>query len=465
MIQYVNLVDDTICSPITAPGYSGVAVVRVSGQQALQMTQKACPSLPDKPESHKVYLSSFKNDDQNIDQVLVSYFKKGSSFTGDEVVEISCHGSPLLTNAIVNEYLNMGCRNAEKGEFSFRAFYNGKIDLVQAESIQTLITSNNTSASTESLKQLDGDLSETFKKLEDDLVLAISHLEATIDFVEQDIDPQDYKAVNNRLENILTDNEKLIESYHIGKNLLKCFQVLLVGETNVGKSSLFNQLFKQEKAIVTDISGTTRDLISAETFLGNLSVEFTDSAGLRESSDKVESIGIQKTLEKVDNSQALLVVIDALEPVNFEIVKKLPMDKSFFVFNKMDQVEDLALFLQKTHMSFKEQGLSLDESKSFFISALTGEGVDDLKKGISRGIQNQSSSYDGVLITQTRHFNHLSQLKVYLQQARQLIEIEESPDLISQELQHGLMEIQKLLGKEYDDQILDKIFSEFCIGK
>ena len=458
MIQYVNLVDETICAPITATGYSGVAVVRVSGEKALEFTRLFCSFLPKDIESHKIYLGKFSKEATDIDQVLVSYFKKGSSFTGDEVIEISCHGSPLVVNQIINEYLKVGCRSAEKGEFSFRAFFNGKIDLVQAESIQNLITSKNNSSSVESLKQLDGNLSQIFSNLEDQLVLAISHLEAAIDFVEQDLGEQEYSGVVSILDKIIDEDKKLINTYDIGKNLLRGYQVLLVGETNVGKSSLFNKLFHQEKAIVTDISGTTRDLISSETFLGSVSVEFTDSAGLRESSDKVEAIGIQKTLDKVKESNALLVVLDASKPINFEVLEKLPKEKSFYVFNKMDLVANKETFLKETEKSFIKE-------RTFYISAINGDGLDSLKKGILNYIENENTSSEGMIITQARHFNHLSALLGFLKDAKALLLKEESPDLISQELQAGLMEIQKLLGKDYDDQILDKIFSEFCVGK
>lgn len=467
MIQYVDLVEDTICAPITATGYAGVAVIRVSGSRALEIIQKICPFLPQKPESHKVYFGNLvtAKSQENIDQVLVSYFQKGSSFTGDEVLEISSHGSPLIVNVITNELLDLGCRNAERGEFSFRAFYNGKIDLVQAESIQSLIVSQSGQSSKESLKQLDGDLSKIFNKLEDDTILAISHLEATIDFTEEDIDPNDNKAVLIRVKDVLNTNEKLINSYNIGKNLLSGYKVLLAGATNVGKSSLFNQLFQKEKAIVTDISGTTRDLISGDTFLGNLAVEFTDSAGIRESDNLVESIGIRKTLEQMKESDLILFILDAGQEIDFKSFSDFPLEKCLFIFNKMDLVNNKDSFLNLISEKFRQNEIMFSEEQIYFVSAKSGLGLDELKAGIPRVLSKDKVDLGDGVVTQARHFNHLCKLQEALERAQELLEKGDSPDLISLELQNGLMEIQSLLGKNYDDQILDKIFSEFCIGK
>lgn len=464
MVQYVNLLSDTICSPITAPGHSGVSVIRVSGDSA-QISTRALAKLPPHLESHKSYFVTLKNtNDESVDQVLITYFAKNRSFTGDETIEISCHGNPVIVNTIINLYLEQGCRSAERGEFSFRAFYNGKIDLVQAESIQQLVTTNNRVGSNTSLKHLAGDLSEIFLILEENLVLAISHLEATIDFVEQDINPSDYNAVKKRLSFVKSEAIKLIDSYDVGKNIKKGYSVLLLGETNVGKSSLFNSLFKEEKAIVTDIAGTTRDLVTGQTFLGNNVVEFIDSAGLRTSSDKIENIGIEKSLNSIQTADLILYTMDSTTGIDGDFIKTLPAGKIFFIFNKIDLVKNREI-LSQLKLNLDSLLESSIENRVFFISAKDGRGIEELKGDIEKKLAH-ASDFDGkAIVTQARHFNHLNNIKKHLDESEKLLSLEESPDLISQELSLALMEINQLLGKEYNDEVLDKIFSEFCIGK
>lgn len=462
MVQYLDLTSDTICSPITAPGYSGISVIRVSGQKALEFTKKLFSPLPKKIKSHCSYLGFIENEKQErVDQVLLTFFTQGKSFTGDETVEISCHGNPLIVNQIVDLYLHQGCRVAQKGEFSFRAFYNGKIDLVQAEAIGDLVTAKNNISSEASLKHLSGDISQVFTKLEADLVLAISHLEATIDFVEQDIDPDDYKAVSWQLEAVKERLKQLISSYDVGKNLRQGFKVLLFGESNVGKSSLFNAIFKQEKAIVTDMAGTTRDLISGQTFLGNNEVEFIDSAGVRSTDDKIENVGIQKTLEASQTADVILYVLDCSQDQDLEKLLDFEIDKTIFVLNKVDLLQSQP-DIKNLSEKIKKQNPNL---LFYMVSAKSGSGLEDLKSGIEKFLVSQKSFDGSEVITQARHFNHLRSIENSVEKAIELLNIKESPDLISQELSFALMEINGLLGKEYNDEILDKIFSDFCIGK
>lgn len=466
MVQYVNLLADTICSPITAPGYSGVAVIRVSGDEALKWTKAFIKNLPETIESHRCYLGNFSDaDNVPVDQVLATYFAKNQSFTGDESVEISCHGNPLIVNQITNAYLKKGCRTAERGEFSFRAFYNGKIDLVQAEAIQQLVLTKNHIGSHVSLEHLKGKLSERFKTLEDDLILALSHLEASIDFVEQDIDTADYGAIETIAARLKENIDGLIKTYDVGKTIAESYRVLLVGPTNVGKSSLFNKIFGENKAIVTDIAGTTRDLISGQLFLGNNNIELMDSAGLRESADPIEKIGMGKTLEKMGSTDLLLYIIDSSQELDFAALEKLPLKKTLFVFNKMDLMKSAE---SETLLWGKLQGHFNDirRDQILFVSALEDKGVEFLAQTIeNRLVHSNQKVGEQAVVTQARHYNHLVKLKEHLATAHDLLDIQESPDLISQELTMGLSEVHRLLGKEYDDQILDKIFAEFCLGK
>lgn len=462
MVRYVDLVSDTICSLITAPGYSGVAVIRVSGDRALEFLKKISKLNEIKTHTCRLVTLVDKNGDE-IDQSLVTYFEKGKSFTGDECIEISCHGNPLIVNRIIHQFLDLGCRSAEKGEFTFRAFYNGNIDLVQAESIQSLIMTNNEMGTKQFINQLSGSLSKTIDNVEESLISLLGHIEANIDFVEEDIEPDDIKKMKESLSNIQKTTEKLLETYDVGKNLQESFKILLLGKTNAGKSSLFNRIIDKDRSIITNIEGTTRDIVSEKVFINNYSVEFLDSAGLRASNDEVEKIGIEKALSQQSNSDLVLLVLDGSN-IPEELPENIVFDKLLPIVNKSDLIKD------KSIDSVFESPRKNSYLKSFsraplFVSAKNGDGIEELKNHINQIIVNSNKSDQKDVITQARHFDHLSRLSGYLKTAGCLLEKEESPDLISQELQLGLSELQELLGKEYNDEILDKIFSDFCIGK
>ncbi len=467
MIQYRDLLSDTICAPVTPPGHSGVAVIRVSGNQAFKNTLEIIKHSSLKPETHRSYLSEvLDGEGQKIDQVLLTFFSKGKSFTGDESVEVSCHGNPLLINSIVQRFLEKGCRLAERGEFSFRAYYNGKIDLVQAESIQNLVTAKIKTGSRTFVKQLTGKLSDSFNGLQDDLVTAMAHLEASIDFVEEDIQTGDLKVVGELLNKVLIVTNQLLTSYDLGKSLNKDLKILILGNTNAGKSSLFNSCLQANRAIVTEIPGTTRDLVSGQKFLGTSSVEFIDSAGLRKTVDPVETLGIQKSLAEIESADLILFVIDLTEPGSLDILPSLPKDKVLVVFNKVDLFESEPEMMKSMNLVFNKIGMEFQENEICFVSSLTGFQIEEMLKKAESFLAKDTSEYDsGLVVTQARHFNHLLELKSYLTGAKNLISLGESPDLISQELSLGLSEVHQLLGKKYDDEVLDKIFSQFCIGK
>ena len=466
MVQYKNLLSDTICSPITAPGYSGVGVIRISGKRALEITRKHTKIKKENIPSHSSHLTEiFCVEGRVIDQVLVTYFEENRSFTGDETVEVSCHGNPLIINAIINIFLAEGCRVAEKGEFSFRAYYNGKIDLVQAESIHQLVMTNNINGSESFLAQLRGKLSVEFQGVEQNLILALSHLEASIDFVEQDIDVANYGVVKKIIIEILKDTQKLIDSYSVGKSLRESYKVLLLGKTNVGKSSLFNKFVEQDRAIVTEVAGTTRDIVTSQKFLGHSSVEFIDSAGLRETADEIEKLGIQKSLEQVEQADLILYLVDITNPEGSTVDRTLPRNKIRVVFNKIDLLSSENEIKSASDSFFKTSALEIEEERVCFVSSVSSQGLDELISQIESSIVKQQNHQEEGLVTQARHYNHLCELSRFLEEGLKLIAQNISPDILSQELQFALSEIHQLLGKEYNDEVLDKIFSQFCIGK
>ncbi len=467
MIQYRDLLSDTICAPVTAPGHSGVAVIRISGDRAFSYTLQTIENSRLKPETHHCYLTSIVDEQgTKIDQVLLTFFEKGKSFTGDETVEISCHGNPLLINSIIQRFLQLGCRSAERGEFSFRAYYNGKIDLVQAESIQSLVTTRLQTGSRAFVEQLKGQLSNQFENLQEHIVLSMAHLEASIDFVEEDIETDELEAVEKVLNKAQEQTKTLINSYDIGRSLQKDLKILILGNTNAGKSSLFNKCIEADRAIVTDIEGTTRDLVTGQKYLGSSSVEFIDSAGLRETADPVENLGIQKSLDEVKNADLIMYVVDLQKPGQLDVVQSLPDKKVLMVFNKFDLIHSEEEALQIVNNVFKASGKEFSENQVCFVSSVSGYGLDKLLKKSEELLVCDIKEFDGdALVTQARHYNHLLEFNKYLNQALTLVKGQESPDLISQELALGLSEVHQLLGKEYDDEVLDKIFSQFCIGK
>jgi len=462
MVKYTDLVSDTICSQITPGGYSGVSVIRVSGPETLQVLHKICPSLDGKVETHRVQLVELvdPNTKEKLDSVLLTYFTEGRSFTGDHVVEISCHGNPLLVQNIISLLLSLGCRLAERGEFSFRAFYNGKLDLVQSESINQLIHSSTRQASKVALGQLGGGLSETFKELESRLLQVLGQLEASIDFSEADIETEPYDDCILKVKVLISKVEELISSYDIGKNLMSRWNVTLAGETNVGKSSLFNSLFQKDIAIVSSQPGTTRDIVSQDTFLGNHSIQFFDTAGLRETPGEIEKLGIAKTKSAVGAASLILWVFDATTNFPKSDLKISDSQSVIFVANKIDLL-DPAKRVQLSE-SFKD----LAEGRHcLFVSAQTGDGIEDLKSLITETLSGHNSESPAEVVSQARHYDHLVKIHVYIEEGLALLNRGESPDLISQEFQGALQELNSLLGKDYDDEVLDTIFREFCLGK
>lgn len=461
MQSYFDLVSDTICAPITAEGRSGVALIRVSGEKSQDIVRKLA-TLPTKLDSHRIYYTKIEDEKSQIDEVLISYFKKGASFTGDEVFEISCHGNPLLVSQIIHLLLVHGCRMAKPGEFSFRAFYNGKIDLVQAESINELIHSKNTKQASMSLKNLSGDFSVSLQDIESNLLRVTAELEASIDFSEEDIPLLDYDRLSEDLRGALTKVNDYIDSFDPSRSFQTGAKILLLGPTNVGKSSLFNKLCHESRSIVTDIEGTTRDLVTKQLFIGPYPVELIDSAGLRDSTDAVESIGIERSLKQSQSADLIIYLTDIRDMDRFEAPLFLPTEKTLFVANKLDLVKSPQIVNNKP-MDTNE--VSPIASIKFFVSAHTGEGIDELKEEVIEYLSLKQGQDDNPILLQARHVDHFKSCFQHLEQGISLLNNDESPDIISQELMMALAEIHHILGKKFDDEVLDSLFSQFCIGK
>jgi tRNA modification GTPase len=435
----------------TAHGVGAISVLRISGDQAAGITRKLASFLPDSPESHKIYYGILRaSDGSALDEVLISYFAKGRSFTGESTCEISCHGSESVVNEILRALIAAGSRPAERGEFTYRAFMNGRLDLVQAESVLAMIESRSPRATRLALRQLQGDFSARLKQIQDGLTWALANLEANIDFAAEDIEVASNDALSSRLRMALQETETLLAGYSQGRLLRQGFQVALVGRPNAGKSSLLNALAGEERAIVTAVAGTTRDFVEAEFLSEGVRCTLIDTAGLRATEDVVERIGVQRTLEKLGQVDLVLYVVDATDPVADEFSTQIPWEKAIVLLNKVDLAAG----------AYQEPRAS----QILPVSATTGEGLQKLKEHLQLRLR-QELSEDSVLVSNARHFRGLEILRASLEKSLELVINGDSPDLTALELQLGLRALYEILGLVYDDQVMDRVFSEFCLGK
>ena len=465
----------TICALSTPPGVGGIAVIRVSGPDAFKFTRSLCPFLPEKPESHRIYFGTAKEVQTKtaIDEVVVSCFAEGRSFTGEETAEISCHGGTVLTSSILRELVFAGCQMAKPGEFTFRAFMNGRLDLVQAEGVLSLIESQSKQAARVALRQLKGRLSEELAVVEDGLVWILAQLEASIDFSTEGIEVIASKVLIERTTKVRTTVDRLIESYDQGRLLTEGLTIALVGRPNVGKSSLLNSLVGEDRAIVTAQAGTTRDLVEGKVSFNGVPVTFIDTAGLRDTQDEVEKIGIERTRKTLSKADLVLHVLDAtrsLYPDEIDDLKSILSDKSgggwgrhWVVVNKADIDANEAGYARCLE-ELKQNGLVVPTQNIFSLSAKTRAGLSKLETFVGSKVQSDASETAAV-ITQARHFELLQKIQSCLVRAVALITKDESAEFIAFELQDAIRAIHELLGKEFHEQVIDRIFKEFCLGK
>lgn len=445
---------DTICASVTAPGQAGISVVRVSGANSEYIVRQLCPFLPSELESHRIYYGYLRSPDEEaaVDEVLVAYFKSGRSFTGETTFEISCHGSQVIVSEILSKLCEAGARLATRGEFSYRAFMNGRIDLVQAESILDLIQSRSKRSAQMALRQLQGGFSKILRELLTDLTWILANLEANIDFSSEDIEIATNKALSIRARNLLGKVTSLLNEQRKGRILKSGYQVALAGRPNAGKSSLLNAFLNEDRAIVTEIAGTTRDLVEGEISIDGFNITLTDTAGLRETADTVEKIGVQKTWAKVNEVYKIFYLVDGevgWQAEDGRYIADLPKNKVLVVWNKVD-------------LAPKPQ--IPDQYQAIAISARTGERIEDLIGYLKSSLQEEFLD-DAPALNNARHFEGLEKIRKGLETSFELMEQNASPDLIALELQLSLQSLHELLGLVYDDQVMDKVFQEFCIGK
>lgn len=449
--------NDTICALATAHGIGAISVIRISGAQAAKIIRKLAAFLPDKLESHKVYYGHLHSVDgqSTLDEVLVAYFAQGRSFTGEETFEISCHGSEVIVQEILRNLVEAGARPAERGEFTYRAFMSGRIDLVQAESVLSLIQSRSTRAAGLALKQLKGELSDKLYRLRDGMTWILANLEANIDFASEDIEIAGGKQLAERAEVLLGEVSDLLKGYRRGRMIREGVEVALVGAPNAGKSSLLNALVKEERAIVTPIAGTTRDFVEAELMIDGVRVRLVDTAGLRVTDDPVEKIGVERTLQRLNSVDWIGYVVDSSQPEWSEVfVNQIPWNKTLLIGNKSDLISAPV-----------EIPVDIRGKVSFVsLSAVTGSGVSDLVNWLNQKIKSEVAE-DSAVVSQARHFQGLEIVREALEKTIPLVRGGESPDLVAIELQSGLHSLYEVLGQAFDDQVMDRVFAEFCLGK
>ncbi|GAB6073180.1 tRNA uridine-5-carboxymethylaminomethyl(34) synthesis GTPase MnmE [Venenivibrio stagnispumantis] len=446
------MIKDTIVANATPLIPSGVSIIRISGEKALEIGKKIF-ATPSQIQERKVYFGKVLNrKGEIIDEGLFIFFKAPRSFTGEDVVEIHTHGSVPVVRRVIEEAIYFGARLAQPGEFTKRAFLNGKIDLTQAEAIAELISAKTEKASKIALNILEGKLSQKINYLREKLIELISLIEAEINFPE-DVEEIDIKIIQSNLLEVINQINKLIESYNKGRIIKEGIKLAIVGRPNVGKSSLFNALIGYERAIVSQYEGTTRDFIEERAVIQGIPIILLDTAGIRESSDYVEKIGIQKAKEKIEEADIILFVFDLSKGFTEEDKKLYEeiKDKSpIIVGNKLDIAKNLD--------EFKNDSIILVSSK-------TSEGLKKLEEAILNKLSISEEKEEEIFIN-VRHLNALTQAKSVLENVLKNLEIlQNQKEILMLDLQESLRYLEEIVGVITTEEILGNIFYSFCIGK
>ena len=458
---------DTICALATANGIGAIGIIRVSGNQSFEIVNKIFEGKNlEKVDSHTVHYGFIKDEDETIDEVMISVFHAPKTFTTENSVEISFHGSPYIGKKILEILIKNGARMAKAGEFTMRAFMNGRIDLSQAESIADLIASENEASRKVALNQLKGGISNEISFLRNDLLNFTSLIELELDFAEEDVEFADRTALKSLLYKIEDKLNSLIESFQYGNAIKNGTAVAIIGKPNAGKSTLLNALLKEERAIVSNIAGTTRDTIEEILHIKGHAFRLIDTAGLRETADEIEAIGVKKAKEKVENAEILVYLADAgTEDLSedIQIIKSLLRDdlKLIICATKIDEVVP-------THYEKLEQIFRNNISTDFDfikISAVENQNIQDLKNELSSYIEYLKSEEGNVVITNQRHYEALRKSLNSVKQVDEAVSSQITTELLAYELRNALEYLGEISGEFSNDEVLGHIFSKFCIGK
>lgn len=450
---------DTIVAIATPPGRSAIGVIRLSGPESLQILRALINDEQFSPKPNHVQLKELHvtGESSTIDQVLVTYFAAPRSFSGEEMVEISCHGSPLILRQVLDEALRLDARLAEPGEFTLRAMRSGKMNLSQAEAIRDLINARTQAAAQQANRQLKGELSAALQPAKEQLIAIIVRLESALEFVEDDLPQFEITQTMDHVVHIRELLEQLATTYDAGHLLRDGLKVALVGRPNVGKSSLFNQLLRFDRAIVTEIPGTTRDSLTEAISLHGVPVQLTDTAGVREATDMIEAIGVERTHRVAADADLLVVVIDGSTELVHEDEKVLALTK---------EIPHLVA-INKTDLSINAKVLSQlnGQRRTVRVSALTGEGIDDLSTAILEPFGACNAEAQSLVITDSRHRDLLVRAQQELIDAEVALRQGASEEIVLVGLHNALKYLGQITGETTTEEILGEIFSTFCIGK
>lgn len=455
---------DTIAAVSTSPGEGGISIIRVSGDNSVKLVSKIFRGKNGRKfDDIKSYTMRYGNivdadAEEVIDEVIVSYMKGPRSFTAEDTVEINSHGGSVVTRRILDEVIKMGARLAEPGEFTKRAFLNGRIDLSQAEAVIDIIRAKTELSAKSAVLQAEGRISREIKKYRKKLLEIIAHIEATVDFPEEDLEAATSEQVSVDLNSIIMEIDRLIINANEGKIVREGLNTVIVGKPNVGKSSLMNALLEENRAIVTEIPGTTRDIIEEYINIDGIPVRLTDTAGIRESHDIVEKIGVEKSKEKIQEADLIIMMLDfsrEIDEEDKEIINYIKDKKYIVLLNKSDlyqkmNIEDLNIlnlrYVLKT-------------------SAVTSNGIDEVKKMIKELFFGGEIEAKDMFITNTRHKEALIRAKQSCMSAVEALKNTMAIDLASIDIRNAWSCLGEITGENLEEDIIDKIFSEFCLGK
>jgi tRNA modification GTPase len=457
---------DTIVALATPNGRSGIGVIRLSGADALAITQKLVDKKIEELTPRVACLTQLFDADssETIDESIVTYFRAPHSFTGEDIVEISCHGSPPVLRQVIDVCLRSGARLAEPGEFSLRALANGRMDLTEAEAIRDLIDAQTVASARQAVRQLRGEFSHELQPIKDDLLDVIVVLESALEFVEDDLPETQVKGVYDKLVIIRDGIRQIASTYRAGHLIREGLKVAIVGRPNVGKSSLFNALVGSDRAIVTDIAGTTRDQLHERLTIKDIPISLIDTAGLRETSDTVEIIGVERSRRVMADADLVIAMIDASEQPtdeDQEILDSLADLNHLVVFNKIDKISGNELRNQIVNFQFagpREQG-------HIAISAKTGAGLDELKEVIVQPFMPDDAFSAGFLVSDARHYDLLDRASSEIEQSLAELEAGASEEITLIGLHNALRYLGQITGETTTEDMLIRIFSTFCIGK
>ena len=460
---------DTIIALATPSGVGAISVIRLSGENAIQIVDANCRSVRKNKvlknaKTHTIHLGHIMSNGVILDEVLVSVFKNPRSYTGENVVEISCHGSRFIQQEIIQLFLQKGCRMADNGEFTKRAFLNGKMDLSQAEAVADVIASNSAASHQMAIQQMRGGITNELKELRAQLLDFAALIELELDFSGEDVEFADRSKFKELVAKISFVLKRLIDSFAFGNAMKNGIPVAIIGEPNVGKSTLLNTLLNEEKAIVSEIAGTTRDAIEDELIIEGVAFRFIDTAGIRQTEDVVENIGIKKTYEKAENAQLIVFLLDSnkfshasdvfLDEIE-TIKKRFPTKRLLVIANKTDTLSchDRAI-------------LESEIADLILLSAKEKTGITALKEALTSLVNTGALSNNETIVTNSRHFEALNNALTAISSVQQGIDLKISTDLFSIDIRECLRHLGNITGEyDVDKDILGHIFSNFCIGK